>query len=285
MQSDFSVTSPGDLALNGPLNLNGATRVITGTTHQSQIHFGGVISNGGVRFATSGLGAGSPGNAPYVAFIYDGPVGHTYTGLTTVDTGAFLVFQSPGQKLLGDLLVQGNGVADYLGFDDQISDTATVTVNSPGSTILGGTVFTGFEMRNFSDTIGALFGSSVGTVGLGSAVLTVGAGNFDGVIIDGAFGVGGQIKKNTTGTLTLGGANTYTGKTTVNGGVLHVAGSIASTIIDVNGGTFIAGNSAAIPAAAAVTVLSGAGFEYHAVANTPLAVATPLPPRNRSQIG
>ncbi len=284
VQSDFSVTSPGDLRLNGPLNLNAATRVITGTANKAQIHFGGVMSNGGVTLTTAGLPPPVAGGSSYVAFIYDGAAAHTYTGLTTVDALAFLVLNTGGLKLTGDVLVKGNGVVDYLTGSNQIGDTSTVTVNSPGSTIpgnVGNTAFQGLELFNKTDTIGALFGT--GTVGLGSGVLTVGAGNFTGVILDGFagvtdpfdpnLGVGGQITKNTAGTLTLGGANTYTGKTTVNAGVLDVAGSIASTIIDVNGGSFIAGNGAAIPAAA-VKVLAGAGFEYHAVANAPLAVGT-----------
>ena len=277
VQSNFAVSAPGDFSLNGPVDLNAATRVITGTTSKSQIHFGGVISNGGVTFATSGLGAGAVGDAPYVAFIYDGAASHTYTGLTTVNTGAFLVFESLGQKVLGDVLITGNGVVDYLGVPDQISDTSTVTVNSPGSTISAGgppLTFAGYELRNNDETIGALNGSSVGTVGLGSATLTVGAGNFRGVIGDGAFGSGGKITKNTAGHLSLNGANTYTGTTKVTAGTLTIGGSIASTTITVAGGDFVAANTAAIPAAAAVSVAAGAGFEYHAVANMALPVGT-----------
>ncbi len=272
VQSDFTVFAQGDLRLNGATNLNGATRTITGTISQSQIHFGGVISNGGVTFSTSNLGAGAVGSTPYVAFIYDGASPQAYTGLTTVNSGAFLVMDNPGLLIVGDLLVQGTGVAQYFNNSDHISDTSTVTINSPGSTILGGQRNQGLNLVNNSDTIGALFGSSVGTVGLGTGTLTVGAGNFRGVIEERFLGAGGKLTKNTAGLLSLGGANTYTGTTRVNAGTLTVNGSIASTTITVTGGDFVAGKSGAIPATATVAVAAGAGFEYHAVANAPLTV-------------
>lgn len=276
VQSNFTVVAPAsgnhDFILGGAMDLNGATRAISSPTHQGQIHFQGVISNGGLTFTTAGLPADADAdNASYVAYIHDGGSSHTYTGLTTVEAKAFLVLQSVGEKFLGDVLIQGNGVVDYLGFSDQIADTATVTVNSTGSRILGGTAFQGLELFNNNDTIGSLFGT--GTVGLGSGTLTVGAGNLTGIITDGERGSGGDFVKNTAGTLTLAGANNYTGTTTVTGGTLNVTGSVTSTTINVTGGTFIAGKAGAVPAAANVTVATGAGFEYRGATDAPLAIA------------
>jgi outer membrane autotransporter protein len=275
VQSNFTVVAPPagnhDFFLGGAMDLNGATRTISSPTHQGQIHFQGVISNGGLTFTTAGLPADADAdNASYVAYIHDGASSHTYTGLTTVEAKAFLVLQSAGEKFLGNVLIQGNGVVDYLGFSDQIADTATVTVNSNGSRILGGVAFQGLELFNNNDTIGSLFGT--GTVGLGSGTLTVGAGNLTGIITDGERGSGGDFVKNTAGTLTLAGANNYTGTTTVTGGTLNVAGSITSTTVNVTGGTFIAGGTGAVPAAANVTVATGAGFEYRGATDAPLAI-------------
>ena len=58
------------------------------------------------------------------------------------------------------------------------------------------------------------------------------SGVFNGAIIDA--GKGGQLVKNTIGTLILNGNNPYVGNTTVNGGSLLVNGSIGSNNTTVN---------------------------------------------------
>ena len=251
LESNLSLVAPAggthDLVFGGAIDLNNSTRVVTGLTHQGQFHFSGVMSNGGLTLTTAGLPGPVAGDNSYVAFIFDG-ASPTYAGLTTVEANAFMVLQSAAEKIRGNLLIQGSGVVDYLGFSNQIADTASVTVNSPGSTILGGMAFAGLELRDLSDTIGALFGSSVGTVGLGSGTLTVGAGDFSGVIRDGTVGagVGGQLVKNTSGVLTLSGANTYTGNTSVNNGQLVLNGSVESPNIFVNFSGTLSGTGTAM---------------------------------------
>jgi VPDSG-CTERM motif/Passenger-associated-transport-repeat len=81
-------------------------------------------------------------------------------------------------------------------------------------------------------TIGSVEGD--GNVSLGGNNLTVGSNDlsttFSGVIQDGGQngGTGGSLAKIGNGTLTVTGANTYTGDTNVTGGVLQVDGSITS---------------------------------------------------------
>ncbi len=230
VQGDFSVgtntdVQPGNqnFTFNGPVNLNGATRTITGVTLQGQVHFGGTISNGGLTLNTTFTNQGD-----YVAFITNASNVNTYTGLTTVNNGAFLVLQGSTKNgaVQGDVLIQGDGVVDYLGSSspfasEQIADNATVTVNSTGNN-LSGTQFAGFDLFNAQgkETIGTLNGN--GTVFVASSTLAVGAGNFSGAISDGSHSgmAGGGITKYGPGTLTLSGANSYTGATTVNGGTL-----------------------------------------------------------------
>jgi autotransporter-associated beta strand protein len=148
--------------------------------------------------------------------------------------------------------------------DSSSAGSATIESASPFS---GGLVFSdsskggtaaielfisGMETSAFLDisshnapgvTIGSIQGDAhvtdtgavvVPLVFLGSNKLTVGSNNrstaFVGVIQDGGDGggVGGSLTKIGTGTLDLTGVNTYTGNTTINGGVLQVDGSITS---------------------------------------------------------
>ena len=74
------------------------------------------------------------------------------------------------------------------------------------------------DLNNFNQTIGSLAGA--GNVTLGSATLTAGGDNtsttFSGVISG-----GGGLAKTGTGTVTLTGANSYSGGTTVSAGTLQ----------------------------------------------------------------
>jgi autotransporter-associated beta strand protein len=95
-------------------------------------------------------------------------------------------------------------------------------------------------------TIGSIEGT--GDVFLGANNLTVGSNNlsttFSGVIHDAFSGnTGGSLTKIRDGTLILSGANTYTGQTNINGGVLQVDGSISSNTFINNRGTLAGGGT------------------------------------------
>jgi autotransporter-associated beta strand protein len=133
------------------------------------------------------------------------------------------------------------------------STAASASISAAGGFIFfegssrGGTAqidlkaLTAFPFRSFLDisghnapgvTIGSLEGNEEAEVFLGANNLTVGSNNlsttFSGVIQGPFGGVGGSLTKIGTGTLELTGANTYTGDTNVNRGVLQVDGSITS---------------------------------------------------------
>ncbi len=91
--------------------------------------------------------------------------------------------------------------------------------------------------------IGSIEGD--GVVDIDTTILTVGGNNlsttFAGVIEQGLFSSGGSVVKVGTGALTLSGANTYTGGTTVQKGTLTVANTTGSGTgtgaVQVTGGT------------------------------------------------
>ena len=170
-------------------------------------------------------------------------------------------FTSFGQSCGADTSTAGNatiinnfhGETDFNAFST--AGNAVITTNSGGATFFfdnstGGnaqfiTIGTGFV--DFSGSLGpngdgriaagSIAGSGIYYIGAGNT-LVVGSNNLStavsGVVADfnpcGCFPAGpGSLEKVGTGTLTLSGTNTYTGTTTVNGGVLDVEGSIASS--------------------------------------------------------
>ncbi len=87
--------------------------------------------------------------------------------------------------------------------------------------------------------IGALTGSRDLNLGTGASARAISIGNNNvSTTYSGALTNGGSVTKIGTGTLTLNGTNTYTGKTTISAGTLALSGSgsIASTNIIVAGG-------------------------------------------------
>src|SRR5215831_3686099 len=148
---------------------------------------------------------------------------------------------------------------------------ATITTNSGGLTLFNDNSNGGNAqfianvggIVDFSNTAGPANDGNIsagsiagaGNYFLGSNQLTVGSNNLSttvsGVISDcgptgldcgaGSGATGGGLTKVGSGTLTLSGANTYTGPTLVNGGILNVTGSLVSAVT-VNSGGMLTGN-------------------------------------------
>ena len=121
---------------------------------------------------------------------------NTYTGATTISSG---------------MLVLSSGTA--------INDDAAVTLANDASASL---------RLDASETVGALSGggTSGGNVNIQSNTLTVGDAT-DSIFAGIVSGIGGALVKQGAGALTLSGANTHTGGTTVNNGTLNIGHSSA----------------------------------------------------------
>jgi autotransporter-associated beta strand protein len=244
VHGDFSTAPPinGNLFLNGDVTLLG-TFTVTAQNDGSGTHFGGAIGDGGNNFGLNLADAASGGAVGFNRFFFEGATPNTYTGLTEIMDNADLhLAKSDGvTAIAGDVQIDANG-AMASDANEQIADTSTVTVNSTG--LLTASNPAGWLLQGHTETIGSLFGT--GTVALddqagGSAgTLIIGAGNFSGVIEDSGQG-NGELRKVGPGTLILSGINTYTSPTNINGGILQVDGSIASTLTTVNPGGTLAG--------------------------------------------
>lgn len=111
-------------------------------------------------------------------------------------------------------------------------DQARIILNGTGALDVGANGAMG-------TTIGSLEGD--GSVYLRGALLVVGSRNtdtdFNGVIAEGIGYSGGALTKTGSGRLALNGANTYTGLTTVNSGILAINGSVLGDVLVNAGGT------------------------------------------------
>jgi fibronectin-binding autotransporter adhesin len=127
-------------------------------------------------------------------------------------------------------VMQFSGTHTYSGdttIMENVMQAGAANVFSPNSTFIipnkniGGKL----DLNNYNNSIGALSGDEPDArVLLGSATLTVGAKNVSTTFLGVITGTGGLVKTG-TGTLALTGANTYTGGTVVNAGVLSINGT------------------------------------------------------------
>ena len=155
---------------------------------------------------------------------------NTYTGLTTV-SGGILTYAVNNAISTGAVTVNGAGAVLALGtFSDSVGAVTLTAGDITGSGTLTST--TGFTMNNAAAT-------SVSAI-LGGAV---------------------ALTKSGAGTLTLSGANTYTGATTVSLGTLLINGSTsASSAVAVSGATL--GGSGTVGGTTGVTggTINGSGL-------------------------
>lgn len=187
----------------------------------------GLILTGGTL--TSSVGTGTLTAATYLlqGGLIDSTANLGDTGAVTQSAGTTLV---KGRIGTPDVTITGGALA--LGGDDRLS-TATNLKMTGGA----------FDLAGYDQTLATLDG--VGTVRLSSdasgGTLTVGSGTFAGVIADGGMQAGALVVAG-PGVFTLSGANTFTGPTSVTGGVLNLADGSLAGRVDVAAGAALVGS-------------------------------------------
>ncbi|MFZ0435497.1 MAG: autotransporter-associated beta strand repeat-containing protein, partial [Chthoniobacterales bacterium] len=202
---------------------------------------------------------------------------NTYTGLTSIHEGALRL--ADGGSLDGDVFNGASlvfGQSGALRFAGIISGGGSLVQAGAGTTTLAATnAYTGttvvsngtlragssrafgsqsaasvasgavLDLAGYNNSLGSLAGN--GSVMIGGATLSVGDGNSGSTFAGVISGSNGSLVKLGTGTMTLSGANTYTGGTTVEAGVLAGdAVSLQGAIVNrsdvlfnqTNGGTY-----------------------------------------------
>ncbi len=232
LQQNNQIASTGTVAISsGVINLGTKTQTVAGL----QLTGGSIVSTTGVLTSTTNLDFQNG----TVSAILGGTVGlnktttgtvtlsgaNTFTGTTTVSAGTLNLNSTTGATVPGNLVVSG-GTAALL-HDNQIANTGSVAVT-------GGTL----SMATSNNSVAGVQvagGSITGTSGVLTSASTIDA---QSGTVSAKLGGSKGLTKTTTGTVTLQGANTYTGTTTVSAGILNLntTGGIA-----VNGGVVING--------------------------------------------
>ena len=236
-EANVHITGSGSLELIG--------EGIVGLDTDTIAHTGGTtIANGGLVLTGTLLGNVTTGGDGYFQLGYGGTEG-TFAG-DLLNNGAFVFKRSDDYDFNGAF--SGTGMlekygAGTLSFMGDYDFTGTTTVHE-GSVRIGGLIDpeTEFDVDGGTldlsaqnQTIAGLSGGTTSQVAIGSTTLTVNqSGN---TVFSGGITGTGNLIKDGDGKLNLTGTNTFTGTTSVNGGILAVNGSVTSPVAVNSGGT------------------------------------------------
>jgi fibronectin-binding autotransporter adhesin len=237
----LSKTGSGILVLSQVNSHAGSTSVLQGTLSLTgSLTGGGAISTSGSSvFSQTSTGVisgastftqGSSGTSTLAGT-------NTYTGVTNVNLGQLTISNTAALGTTdGNTIVASGGrlalSTANLSVAEPLNITGTGTTATNGAISFGGAV-TGMALTGPITLGGAALiqadgntGSTLsGGISLGANVLTINAdgGATQTINTVAITGTGGSLVKSGSGTLVLGGANSYTGATTVNLGTLSIA--------------------------------------------------------------
>ena len=219
----INLTGGGQMTLTGTGNTYTATTTITSGT--LNIAGNGVLGSAGVP--GSGNFAGTVDVASGAVLNYNSLASQTFSGVIqdggNLNVSAGSVVLKGANTFYGTLSLNG-GVVNLA-----IADSGSVGPLGSASVVLGGGTLRYSSVNNTD------YSSRFSTAG--SQAYNVDTNGQSVVWNTGLTSAGGSLDKLGGGTLTLNGANTYTGATAVNGGKLYLNNTDTSSAINVAGGT------------------------------------------------
>ena len=232
---DFSTFNGGYSGYSGGLTVNGGTFSYNSTAVAGALGSGNITLGGGTLNYTGSTAQSITNNITLTAatsstlnnanstITVSGTIGGTGN---LIKSGAGTLTLSAANTYNGTTTVsQGTLSTDAA---NRIWDSSAITVASGATFLLGG-----------NETVGSIAGA--GNYSIAGFTLTVGGDNTSTAVSGNITGASGALTKIGAGTLTLSGANTYTGNTTVTLGTLALGAnnviSDSSNLI-INGGTF-----------------------------------------------
>jgi fibronectin-binding autotransporter adhesin len=218
------------------LTLDNTVAIAYGTTNQTRIINLDGTNTGNNTFsktlANNGTQATSLNKNGVGTWVLDGTVANTHTGTTAINGGTLILAKTAGVNAIGGNLTIGNGGVGLdilqLNASNQIANAGVATFNGSGAN--AGI----FRLNNNNETLAGL--ASTGGAGIvengnaaaGTSTLTLdfntSTRTFTGFLQDNGGSGSGilAITKSGSGTQVLSAANTYTGATSVSGGILRI---------------------------------------------------------------
>ncbi len=249
LNADGKISTPGGntLQLNGGVNKTGVTATFTG---------GGTINVGTIGGGQTGISGGASGT-----FNSDMVLDGAGTGGTGLGDGVTVLNLNVASNYSGPTTITNGGVLNAnvigalpsLAADGGIAPSRTLVIMDPSGAVPGSAATfpsTGGSVLNLgagnpgvgvaNQALQSLTGATSSIVNLGGNTLTIGTASgtteFAGVIN----GPSGGIIKDGASTQVLSGANTYTGTTVVQGGILQIGNGTAGNL---NGASAVTVNS------------------------------------------
>lgn len=278
-------------ATNSALTVNGGTLDLNGTNQGAGNLTGSggtILNNNSGTNVTLTIGNGGATGGDYSGVIADHTSGTGTVSLTKTDSGTLSVsgansYSGPTVIIDGALVVSslnsvtGGSASSSLGAPVTVANgTIALGANTTtGQLTYAGTGETTDRVINLAGTTGGgtidqsgtgtlAFSSDFTATGAGDKTLllqgsTSGVGLISGAIVNNSGANTTSLVKDGTGTWTLTGANTYTGTTTVSGGVLNIQN--ANALGGTAGGTIVS-NGGALQLQGDIAVL-GEGLTLH----------------------